>query len=374
MAIKRRKLSRKDIAQLVKKNGGSQGLDLSYTDISDLKLGSSVEKTLTLDGVIFGKYGDVLSGVIAERTLFVRNSFRGAKFIGARLREANFFLSDLSEADLRLSDLTDARLGYANLSGANLFGTKLINTNLRNVNLHGSDLYQAVLDGRTELMKENIGESILQENEKAYREFIERNILVNSNNPIEDHLRDRFFKAYRIFENLRVHFAANGNTSDANWAFLKERRMKKKWHGAQRLIFFREKKWGKAIGACFQWLSDWIVELLCDYGESIWRVVFWMAALVFLIGPLLISMFGGLNWDELNLTNVTLFDIYKNVPFMHVYLQYLLYMIDVLTTSSFSVLNPSNDVIRFISGVLSLVSIFLAGLLGFVAGNRIRNS
>jgi len=374
VAIKRRKLSRKEIAQLIKINGGSQDLDLSYTDLSDLKLGSSIEKMLPFDGVVFGKYGDILSGVIAERTIFVRNSFRGAKFIGARLRETNFFLSDLSGADLRFSDLTDARLGYANLSGANLFDTKLINTNLRDVNLHGADLYRVVLEGRTELVKESIGETLLQEDEKAYREFIERNVLTDSNNPIEHHLKDRFFKAYRIYENLRVHFDSNGNTSDANWAYLKERRMKKKWHGAQRLLYFQEKKWGKSITAFFQWLSDWIVELLCDYGESVWRVVFWMAALVFLIGPLLLSMFGGLTWDELNLSNVILFRTYKDALFIHVYLQYILYMIDVLTTSNFSVLYPANDVIRFISGLFSLISIFLAGLLGFVAGNRIRNS
>jgi uncharacterized protein YjbI with pentapeptide repeats len=124
--ISRRKLSRKEISQLIIRNGGSNGLDLTYTDLSDLKLGAVADKMVPFDGVVFGKYGDILSGVIGERTIFVRNSFRGAKFIGARLREANFFLADLSGADLRFADLTDARLGYANLSGANLFDTKLI--------------------------------------------------------------------------------------------------------------------------------------------------------------------------------------------------------------------------------------------------------
>ena len=373
VSVKRRRLSRKEITQLITRNGGSQALDLSYTDLSDLKLGSSVEKMPLFDGVVFGKYGDILSGVIAERTIFVRNSFRGAKFVYARLREANFFLADLSGADLRFSDLTDARLGYANLSEANLFDTKLVNTNLRNVNLRGADLYRAVLDGRTELVKENVGETLLQENEKAYREFIERNVVADSNNPIEHHLRDRFLKAYRIYENLRVHFDSNGNTSDANWAYLKERRMKKKWHGTQCLVFFYEKEWGKSIGAFLRWLSDWTVELLCDYGESIWRVLAWLIVLVFVVGPLSLFMAGGLDWNGSNIpTYYALKDGLSK--FIYSYFQYLLYMLDTVTTASFSEMNPRNDATRLLSGIMASIGIFLLGLLGFVAGNRIRNS
>jgi len=373
ISFRRQRLSRKEIVQLAETNGGTNGLDFTYTDLSDLKLGSSVEKTLPFDGVIFGKYGDILSGVVAERTIFVRNSFREAKFIGANLREANFFLANLTNADLRFSDLTNARLGYANLSGANLFGTRLIDANMRDVNLHGADLFRAVLSGRTELTRENIGESILQEDENEYREFIKRNILADSKNPLEHHLNDRFYKAVRIYETLRVHFEANGNTSDANWAYLKERRMKKKWNGALSSELWHQKDWKKSFVLRIRWIGDWFVELLCDYGESVSRVVGWLMALIFFIGPLSLSLSGRFDWND---TNARIYySLEDGLPrFLYSYFQYLLYTLDTITTANFSVLRPVYDLTRLLSAVMASIGIILLGLLGFVTGNRIRHS
>ncbi len=373
VSLNRRKLSRKDIFELIKKNGGSNGLDLSFTDLSDLKLGSSVEKMPPFDGAVFGKYGDILSGIIAERIIFVRNSFKKAKLIYANLRGTNFFMADLSQADLRFVDFTDSTLAYTNLSGANLFGTKLIDANMRYTNLHGADLYRTVLSGRTELTKENIGEYILQEDEREYTQFIQENFLADSNNPIEFHLEDRFLKAARIHENLRVHFDSNGNTTDANWAFLKERRMKKKWHGKQSMLFLQQRNWRKSIESRLKWLSDWFVELLCDYGESVRRVVAWLLALIFIIGPVSLFLSGGLVWNGSNVgTYYSLKDGLSK--FLYSYFQDLLYMLDTITTANFSELNPTNDITRLISGLMASIGIFLLGLLGFVAGNRIRHS
>jgi predicted PurR-regulated permease PerM len=149
--------------------------------------------------------------------------------------------------------------------------------------------------------------------------------------------------------------------------------MKKKWHGTECLMFFQEKKWRKSIGAFLQWLSDWIVELLCDYGESIWRVLGWLLILVFIIGPLSLILAGGLVWNG---SNTTTYFALKNelTRFLYSYFQYLLYMLDTITTANFSEMHPINDVTRLLSGIMASIGIFLLGLLGFVAGNRIRNS
>ncbi len=276
-------------------------------------------------------------------------------------------------SDLRFSDLTNARLGYANLSGANLFGTRLIDANMRDVNLHGADLFRAVLSGRTELTRENIGESILQEDENEYREFIKRNILADSKNPLEHHLNDRFYKAVRIYETLRVHFEANGNTSDANWAYLKERRMKKKWNGALSSELWHQKDWKKSFVLRIRWIGDWFVELLCDYGESVSRVVGWLMALIFFIGPLSLSLSGRFDWND---TNARIYySLEDGLPrFLYSYFQYLLYTLDTITTANFSVLRPVYDLTRLLSAVMASIGIILLGLLGFVTGNRIRHS
>jgi hypothetical protein len=45
-----------------------------------------------------------------------------------------------------------------------------------------------------------------------------------------------------------------------------------------------------------------------------------------------------------------------------------------MTTASFSGLQPINDAVKLTSGFFAILGIFLSGLLGFVAGNRIRRS
>jgi hypothetical protein len=47
---------------------------------------------------------------------------------------------------------------------------------------------------------------------------------------------------------------------------------------------------------------------------------------------------------------------------------------DTFATADFAELGPINDVVRLVSGFMAIVGIFLAGLLSFVACNRIRRS
>ena len=107
--------------------------------------------------------------------------------------------------------------------------------------------------------------------------------------------------------------------------------------------------------------------------EKVLLVIMWMALLLFVIGPGPITLLGGLDWVGSNR------DIYWRLPTVfqksiYAYVQYLLYTLDSLTTANFSELKPRTDAIRLVSGALAMVGIFLVGLLGFVAGNRIRNS
>jgi uncharacterized protein YjbI with pentapeptide repeats len=165
----RRTLSRQDILKMLAERADADGLDLSYTDISWARLGSSQTQMPDMSGVIFGKYGDVRSGVIAEHTMFQRTSFRAAKFLYANLRSARFFRTDLTRADLRFSDLSRADLVETKLIGANLFGARLQDANLLNAKLQQADLYRARLSGKTNLRQASIGDRILQEDSSAYR-------------------------------------------------------------------------------------------------------------------------------------------------------------------------------------------------------------
>lgn len=132
-------------------------------------------------------------------------------------------------------------------------------------------------------------------------------------------------------------------------------------------------RWWEALANCLKFFSDTLVEWLCNYGESVWRVIWWMAVLLFVVGPLLFSKLGGFYWND------GLVRDYFGLPsegdrFWFSYRLYLLYTLDALTTASFSGLQPSNEAVKLASGFFAIAGIVLAGLLGFVAGNRIRRS
>jgi uncharacterized protein YjbI with pentapeptide repeats len=368
----RRILNRDDVIALIADHEGAKDLDLSYTDLSEAHLGSNLEPMPPLDGAIFGKYGDVRSGTLAENAFFQRTSLRGAKFTGAVLRGARFYRSDLTNADLRFADLTNANLVETCLVGATLFNAQLAGARLTRADLRSADLFQASFSGQPELSKENIGEYLLQENEQEYIDYLQRAIMPTSLQAIEYHLRDRYFKAAQIYQNLRIQFQSNGRSDDAVWAYRKEKRMRKKWNGQQAQNYWKARERMKSVGFGLDWLGDWIVEILCDYGESIWRVMGWILVLLFLVGPVLIDVSGGLVWNEAS--NRIYYGLDSEwLRFLYSYFQHLLYMLDTITTASFLELRPANDIVRLASGLMAAVGIFLLGLLGFVAGNRIRS-
>jgi uncharacterized protein YjbI with pentapeptide repeats len=369
----RRKLDRERIIALIEERGSAGSLDLSYADLSGGRFGSGDTPMPPLDGAILGKYGDVMSGATARDALFARASLRRTKWIYTDLRRANFYLADLTEADLRFAELNDAIMVGAKLVGANLHGSDLSNVVLRDADLRGADLYLAKLSGRTDLRRANLGESILQEDAKAYADFVMRSILPDSKNPLEHHLRNRLLKAIRVYEHLKIHFEENGNLDDAIWAYRRERRVRKLWKGQQASESWNTRHYTQSIQLRASWASDWLVELLCDYGESVWRVLFWLLALLFVIGPVIICLFGGLKWNGENLE--TYFSLRTSWQrSLYGYFQYTLYMLDTITTANFSDLRPATDAVRLISGTMAMMGIFLTGLLGFVAGNRIRQS
>ncbi len=136
---------------------------------------------------------------------------------------------------------------------------------------------------------------------------------------------------------------------------------------------FSERKWLNALSSALGAFGDWLTEFLCDYGENVWRVLGWIGVLLFVAGPALVGALGGLRWTGDNLST------YRSLSNewqrgWYSYFQHMLYILDAFTTASFAELKPANDYVRAVSGLIALAGIVLAGLLGFVAGNRIRTS
>jgi hypothetical protein len=294
-----------------------------------------------------------LSGVILSDAQIEGTFLYEAKLVGTWLSRANLSNARLSRADASgavfyETDLTEAEFFQANLNSTKFTGAILERTRLLDSNLNGAYFFRARLNN-TEMMASQIGQEIGEEKDRLYSEAIE------------------------AYSRLKANFESIGRDDDAGWAYRKERRMRKLFAAQQAQIFWTEKSFSKAVSHYIKFLKDWFIELLCDYGESPWRVVFWMAMLFFVIGPLSISLLGGLEVSQArspSLASQT--DLFQKS--LYIYSQYLLHMLDTFTTADYSKTEPVNDAVRLASGLISMMAIFLLGLLGFVAGNRIRNS
>lgn len=388
--------TRERLEAAIAAHGGPEGLDLSGADLSNLDL-----QGMVLLGIVLSRWDEESETRIGANLLGV--NLQGAKLGGADLRRANLGHANLQGAGLVVAKLQKASLLYANLQGAilwsaNLQGAFLIHADLRGADLDDADLqgadlrsadlrgvdlldvetgglqgiklYRAKLD-HTRLKKEQLGPAIGDEQVGEYREA-----------------RDAYLALKQNFEGL-------GDYEAANWAYIKERKMEKacsalwrarRFYGVEQLgdtwlldDIFKHKlpayhprvSWFFARHF-FKWLGDWVVEVLCGYGESFGLVLWWMAFLLFVAGPLLLGRPGLLDWPKANYD--AFFSLSVPRRYGYAYLQQLLYVLDAFTTANFAELQPANIFGRLCSGLIALVGIFLTGLLGFVAGNRIRRS
>jgi uncharacterized protein YjbI with pentapeptide repeats len=346
-------------------------------------------------------------------------SLSGAKLNSTRLDGAFFFGCDLSQIDSWVGSfrctsfqqcyIVNSRFMHGQFEGAsfahsNLENTKLINSyhdrdtwffraRLRRTNLQEAHLEKVNMKEVRTLFGAKLHLARLEETELDYNLF---------GGKVGEELDQEFVKAAQTYSAIKANLEAAGRSDQAARAYVKERQMQRvasapwnvrRLYGATELgdeyeysqehnrqvrtklgaKWWQPRTWRFYLRHIVKCGSDWIVELLCNYGESVWRVLFWMGAILFVIGPALIRLLGGLEWTG---DNQQVYYTLSN-PFQrqaYVYFQYVLYMIDTFTTADFAKLEPVNDFVRLASGFMALLGIFLAGLLGFVAGNRIRHS
>jgi len=345
-----------------------RGAKLQAANLSHAKLQDADLREANLQGafVVFAQLrGADLGGA----------NLRGAR-VDANLQEANLWGANLSETSLQNTDLQGADLRYTNLQGADLRHVNLQGADLRFADLRGLDLSSVRRGGlrgvrlcgakldRTALTKYQLEPRIGDEQAGEYRQAREAYLALKQN-----------------FEDL-------GDYEAASWSYIKERQMEKACSAPRRarrfcgeeqlgdtsehkLPAYHPRVWWFFVRHTAKWLGDSFVEALCGYGESIWRVLGWMAVLLF-GSPLLFGLLRLLDWPDKNVE--TFYNL--SVPWRHgyAYLQQFLYVLDAFTTADFAELQPANGLARLLSGCIALLGVFLTGILGFVAGNRIRRS
>ncbi|MBL7208959.1 MAG: pentapeptide repeat-containing protein [Dehalococcoidia bacterium] len=388
--------TREKILKLIEVNGGPDDLDLSGKalsgiDLSKEAIAAELEKARDRSSdetpVWYSEEtgGINLAGVYLREAHLNHANLQGARLSGANLIGAGLLGANLQGSFLVKAFLQGAFLWEANLEGANLFGANLKRAILVKANLQGAILEEAYLQGadlrfadlreidlldvetggllgirlwrakldHTALKREQLGAAIGDEQAGLYEEA-----------------RDAYLALKQSFENL-------GDYAASAWAYQKERQMEKACSAPWRArdvydrIELYDASWGKVlwfwirgtIRDSLKWASDWFVEYLCGYGESIGRVLFWMFASLF--------GFAAYYWQ---IGGVWLVAPNGEAKVATSFWHYLIYSAGAFTTTQFARLQAADDRVRMVTAIQAVVGIVLAGLLGFVVGNRIRRS
>ena len=292
--------------------------------------------------------GAKLQGAIMWRADLRRTHLMDAKLQGAIMWRADLRGTDLSHANLQGAYLPHADLQGTNLRYADLRGVDLLDV----ISLQGVRLYRARLD-HTRLKRESLESGIWEEQKGIYR-----------------NARDAYLALKQNFEDL-------GDYEGASWSYVKERRMEKACSAPWRARRFYGKEqlgdtsghklpahdsqvWWFLVRHTAKWLTDWMVELVCLYGESFWRVLISMGFL------LLVSTV--LFWALRGVIDPATGRAYTRI------IDYLIFTLGAFTTTGFERLRPANGVIELLTTIEAILGIALTGLLGFVVGNRVRRS
>jgi hypothetical protein len=124
------------------------------------------------------------------------------------------------------------------------------------------------------------------------------------------------------------------------------------------------RQWQRAFGRYAQYACDQLVEWMCDYGESVPRVLGSLAVvyvaftLIYALSGSVVSELGDPAAARVSARNPIVAAIFS--------------LLVMTTGSPEGGLAPRDDVTLLLMGVEAFLGIALTGLLGFVLGNRIR--
>ncbi len=389
------RLGTRNLAGASLRRANLSGADLSGADLSDASCSGLVLHRVRLEEARLrgaDLIGSVLTGVNAGEADFSETLLEDANLSGARLRFANFTDAvmdgaDLSSADLwgaklsgiaaertsfRGSRLDEAQLANADLGAADLTGATLRRANLAGAQLRGANLREAVLDG-ADLDGADLSGAVLPHvsliscNLRHVRfagAWLERTRMRahQLGGAIGEEAAGELEAAREGYIVLEQNFRTLGSADDASWAFRRRRRMGKRLHAQLAVAALRRRSLG-AVMPGLRWLGDVVAEWLCDYGESVTRVL--RAFLVVLFCFAAVYWLTGCLEPREGVATGTGFRL----------VDYLLFSLDSMTTVGTSEVGvkPSGQLGVLLSSVQTVMGTVLLGLFGFVLGVRMRN-
>ncbi len=278
----------------------------------------------------------LLRGAVLQEAILTGANLAGANLEGAELKKVDLRLAKLAGADLRGATLARADLEGADLTGASLPRVDLSSCNLRHVRLAGAWLESTRFS--VDQLGEGLGEEIAGEFDAARRGYL----------------------------GLEQNFRGLGNPEAASWAYRRARRMGKRsaWQTMREAA--RALDWRRTPVLFLSWFGDAFAEWLCDYGESLTRVL-----RAYLVTLCAFATYYGV-------TNSLLYTaeggaVRAGHP-VHNPLELLGFSFLNMCTSGVPDigLKAAMHVVYFVSSVQYVLGVVLIGLFGYVLGNRLR--
>jgi hypothetical protein len=274
----------------------------------------------------------------------------GADLRGATLREA-----DLRGADLAGANLRGAVLGQAALVGANLRGADLRGAIPAGVDLSGADLTDAKLQGLDLTGCPMAGARL--RGAWLDRARIDREQLGPA---IGEEVAGDFDEARKAYLMLERYFQTQGDPDAESWAYRRRRRMQK-FDAHRRGKAARDLgDWRGMVEGYGNYASDLVVEWVCDYGESITRILRTML--------LVYALFTALYVIDGSVVRAETREVTRKVGDVAIFS-----LLAMTTPGNPPVgLAPRDVTVHITTGLQALAGVGLAGLLGFVTGNLVR--
>lgn len=155
---------------------------------------------------------------------------------------------------------------------------------------------------------------------------------------------------------LKQNFEDLGDNAASSWAYLRERRMEKRERFFEGCAALLDHKPREALRNFWEATKDAFVQLICDYGENMLRV---LASIIFVF-LFFAALFALIGIQRIGASDVSIWD-------------YFLFSLGPMTTMRPDALQPQCYYLgEFLSRIETLLAIALTGLLGFVLGNRVR--
>jgi hypothetical protein len=273
--------------------------------------------------------------------------------------------SDLEEADLRASKLAGANLRTCILREADLREADMTGADLRGAVLTGANLTEAVLRG-ARLQEVGLSQSEISHIFLGGAKLDDTHLRLNQlDGAIGEELAGDFEMAAQGYLALERNFEGLGDHDAASWAYRRRRRMQKREALAQARAARSGRRWRSAIGRYSKYTSDQLVEWMCDYGESVPRVLGSLAVL-YAAFTLIYALLGSVA-REVELPGRSLW-----VPTRNPIAVSIFSLLVMTTVGPQGGLAPRGDLSQVLMAVHAFLGIALTGLLGFVLGNRIR--